>query len=331
MLLDVPGERAQRAEDRGCCSRHRSAAENRSAWKSPAQAPARRSSPAARPVLNSGASGSISAGATPSRLRALTMNSASSCSAGDWVADMNVDGGAANRNAQSVSSASARRMPRAPYKKRRNPYACEPTTSSTICRERPAPARNRCLPPPDASGSSIASPQRCQDDVLCVIHSGGCAARCAVEHQCPDCSALGGPAAESLACQRPGARRPGRYRALCARRRADDRRHRGRRARHGGICSTAKTLYATVRKFQEQSDFPHLLRMWNYLDAINEGEATRSAIGSSASAARSVSTGPTASDCPPPPRSAGNKRRIRCRFSGSRRASAAPPSRIRAR
>src|SRR6185436_10200075 len=41
---------------------------------------------------------------------------------------------------------------------------------------------------------------------------------------------------------------------------------------YGGICSTAQTLYATVRKFQEQSGFPHLLRMWNYLDAINEGE-----------------------------------------------------------
>lgn len=40
---------------------------------------------------------------------------------------------------------------------------------------------------------------------------------------------------------------------------------------HGGICSTAETAYAAIRRFQEQSGFPHLLRMWNYLDAINEG------------------------------------------------------------
>jgi chorismate lyase / 3-hydroxybenzoate synthase len=41
---------------------------------------------------------------------------------------------------------------------------------------------------------------------------------------------------------------------------------------YGGIRSSAETLYAAVRKFQEQCGFPHLLRMWNYLDAINEGE-----------------------------------------------------------
>ncbi len=41
---------------------------------------------------------------------------------------------------------------------------------------------------------------------------------------------------------------------------------------HGGIRPSAETLYAAVRKFQEQCGFPHLLRMWNYLDAINEGE-----------------------------------------------------------
>jgi Putative translation initiation inhibitor, yjgF family len=41
---------------------------------------------------------------------------------------------------------------------------------------------------------------------------------------------------------------------------------------YGGIRSAAETLYAAVRKFQEQCGFPHLLRMWNYLDAINEGD-----------------------------------------------------------
>jgi chorismate lyase / 3-hydroxybenzoate synthase len=40
---------------------------------------------------------------------------------------------------------------------------------------------------------------------------------------------------------------------------------------HGGICSTAEIAYAAIQRFQQQSDFPHLLRMWNYLDAINEG------------------------------------------------------------
>jgi chorismate lyase/3-hydroxybenzoate synthase len=41
---------------------------------------------------------------------------------------------------------------------------------------------------------------------------------------------------------------------------------------HGGILSTAECVYAAMREFQEQSEFPHLLRMWNYLDAINEGD-----------------------------------------------------------
>src|SRR5688572_25353354 len=44
------------------------------------------------PVLNSGASGSMSAGVTPSRLSAVTMSSASSRSPADWVADMNETG-----------------------------------------------------------------------------------------------------------------------------------------------------------------------------------------------------------------------------------------------
>ena len=39
----------------------------------------------------------------------------------------------------------------------------------------------------------------------------------------------------------------------------------------GGIQQTAETLYAAIRNFQQQSEFRHLLRMWNYLDAINEG------------------------------------------------------------
>lgn len=40
---------------------------------------------------------------------------------------------------------------------------------------------------------------------------------------------------------------------------------------HGGILLTAERAYAAIRRFQQQSAFPHLLRMWNYMDAINEG------------------------------------------------------------
>lgn len=40
---------------------------------------------------------------------------------------------------------------------------------------------------------------------------------------------------------------------------------------HGGILLTAERAYAALQAFQEQSAFPHLLRMWNYMDAINEG------------------------------------------------------------
>lgn len=40
---------------------------------------------------------------------------------------------------------------------------------------------------------------------------------------------------------------------------------------HGGILLTAERTYAAIQAFREQSAFPHLLRMWNYMDAINEG------------------------------------------------------------
>lgn len=40
---------------------------------------------------------------------------------------------------------------------------------------------------------------------------------------------------------------------------------------HGGILLTAERAYAAIQAFQAQSAFRHLLRMWNYLDAINEG------------------------------------------------------------
>ena len=40
---------------------------------------------------------------------------------------------------------------------------------------------------------------------------------------------------------------------------------------HGGIVATAALAYTQLRRFQQESAFPHLLRIWNYLDAINQG------------------------------------------------------------
>ena len=40
---------------------------------------------------------------------------------------------------------------------------------------------------------------------------------------------------------------------------------------HGGILLTAEHAYAAIRRFQQQCGYPHLLRMWNYMDAINDG------------------------------------------------------------
>lgn len=40
----------------------------------------------------------------------------------------------------------------------------------------------------------------------------------------------------------------------------------------GGVVAAAERIYAEIRRFQQESGFPHLLRMWNYLDEINGGE-----------------------------------------------------------
>lgn len=40
---------------------------------------------------------------------------------------------------------------------------------------------------------------------------------------------------------------------------------------HGDICSATAAAYDAVRRLQLQSDHPHILRMWNHLDAINRG------------------------------------------------------------
>jgi chorismate lyase/3-hydroxybenzoate synthase len=42
--------------------------------------------------------------------------------------------------------------------------------------------------------------------------------------------------------------------------------------RHAGIREATHSCYRAIRDFQRSTGFPHLLRMWNYLDAVNEGE-----------------------------------------------------------
>ena len=40
---------------------------------------------------------------------------------------------------------------------------------------------------------------------------------------------------------------------------------------HGDIATASALAYSAIADFQRDSSHPHLLRMWNYLDAINEG------------------------------------------------------------
>lgn len=40
---------------------------------------------------------------------------------------------------------------------------------------------------------------------------------------------------------------------------------------HGGVHGAAQAIYEELRRFQQRSGFPHLLRIWNYMDAINSG------------------------------------------------------------
>jgi chorismate lyase/3-hydroxybenzoate synthase len=40
----------------------------------------------------------------------------------------------------------------------------------------------------------------------------------------------------------------------------------------GSIRVAAQAAYAAIGEFQSNSPFPHMLRMWNYFDAINDGE-----------------------------------------------------------
>lgn len=40
----------------------------------------------------------------------------------------------------------------------------------------------------------------------------------------------------------------------------------------GGLEAASEIAYRAIASFQSRSQHPHILRMWNYLDAINEGE-----------------------------------------------------------
>jgi chorismate lyase / 3-hydroxybenzoate synthase len=42
---------------------------------------------------------------------------------------------------------------------------------------------------------------------------------------------------------------------------------------HGGLAAAAERAYSVIHRFQASSTHPHLLRVWNYFDAINRGEA----------------------------------------------------------
>lgn len=41
---------------------------------------------------------------------------------------------------------------------------------------------------------------------------------------------------------------------------------------YGNIRQAAAAVYAAIDEFQRASTFPHLVRMWNFFDALNEGE-----------------------------------------------------------
>ncbi len=43
--------------------------------------------------------------------------------------------------------------------------------------------------------------------------------------------------------------------------------------RHGGLAAAAEQAYSAIRRFQTASQYPHLLRIWNYFDRINHGRA----------------------------------------------------------
>jgi chorismate lyase/3-hydroxybenzoate synthase len=110
------------------------------------------------------------------------------------------------------------------------------------------------------------------DNVLCVMHGGGAigsSAPLAIDVQL---QRLGGPVAEVWYANGPV--RSGRdgivryahdHEVLVGVVEEDER-------AYGGIRSAGEAVYSAIRRFQEQCGFPQLLRMWNYLDAINEGE-----------------------------------------------------------
>ncbi len=43
--------------------------------------------------------------------------------------------------------------------------------------------------------------------------------------------------------------------------------------RDAGLAAAAERAYSAIRRFQSSCGFPHLLRIWNYFDGINQGRA----------------------------------------------------------
>jgi chorismate lyase / 3-hydroxybenzoate synthase len=41
---------------------------------------------------------------------------------------------------------------------------------------------------------------------------------------------------------------------------------------YGGILDATEVVYTAIREFQRSSQFPHLQRMWNFMDAVNKGD-----------------------------------------------------------
>ena len=115
-------------------------------------------------------------------------------------------------------------------------------------------------------------PEALPDNVLCVVRGDGRVRSAAPLTIDVRLQRLGGPAAEVWYASGPvHAGRAGLVRyahdseLLVGVIEEDER-------AHGGIRAAAEAVYAAVRKFQDECEFPHLLRMWNYLDAINEGQ-----------------------------------------------------------
>ena len=99
-------------------------------------------------------------------------------------------------------------------------------------------------------------------------------------------------------------------------------------SRYGGIAAAAQVAYAAMASFQAAVQFPQVLRVWNYFDAINEGDGDGERY-------RQFCVGRTAMRSQNPARrrrqSGGATVTLRCTCTGWRVVCQAERSRIRAR